>query len=419
MELVTMWLTNRLVSVTTAMVLCASVSFAQTADPRESARTHAGPFYLTPSLALDELGIDTNVFNNALELSDFTFTVVPGVDVAVPFGTRGVITTSTFAEFIYYNRYSSERSVNPDIKVRGEYALNRVTLFLSPSYINSRRQPSLEIDQRVRHTTTDISGGGMVRMSRRLSVEAGGGVSRLSYDDDSIFNDTSLRETLNRRTQSAWLAIHHEITPITRASVRATYGIEDFDDIPARNARTFAFMPAVAFKPPALISGSAAVGVRRFRPENLLIEDFTGVVAHVSLSYSLQGFTRFRFRADRDLSFSYSLLTPYYVTNQYGLDVDRHLGGRFDVTGGVNWQQNTYRAIAGLEPLAGGLEPLAVEPPVDRLTTWSLGVGYRMARSRRVGFDVTYRTRETDALRGAPYSGLRVMWSVDSGLQRP
>ena len=318
MKLVTMWLTDRLVSVTTAMVLCASVSFAQTADPRESARTHVGPFYLTPSLALDELGIDTNVFNNATELSDFTFTVIPGVNVAVPFGTRGVVTTSTFAEFIYYNRYSSERSVNPDIKVRGEFALNRVTLFVSPSYINSRRQPSLEIDQRVRHTNTDLSGGGLVRISQRMSVEAGGGVSRISYDEDSIFDSTSLRETLNRRTQSASLAIHHEVTPLTRVSLRATYSVEDFDYTPARNARNFALYPVLSSSLLALISGSATIGVRRFEPENPMIQDFTGVIAHVNLAYTLQGFTRFRFSAARDLAFSYSQAAPYYVTNGYG-----------------------------------------------------------------------------------------------------
>jgi len=407
-----MWVTDRLVPVTMALMLCATVSSAQSADPRESARTHLGPVYVTPSLAIDELGLDTNVFNNATELSDFTFTVIPGADLAVPFGSRGVITASTFAEFIYYNRYSSERSVNPDIKFRGELSLNRLTLFLSPSYINSRRQPSLEIDERVRHTSTDITGGGTARISPRLSIEANGGVARISYDEGSIFDSTSLRETLNRRTQSASLAFHHEVTPLTRASIRATYSVDDFDYTPSRNARSFALVPGVEFKPRALISGSAAIGIRRFQPENPLIEDFTGVIARANLAYTLQGFTRFRFSADRNLAFSYSQAAPYYVTNGYGIGIDRHIGGRFDVTGGLDWLMNSYKTIVGIEPLPE-------KPPVDRLTTWSLGVGYRLARARRVGFDVSYRERTSNTDFFIPYSGLRVMWSVDSGLQRP
>lgn len=411
MKLVTMLVTDRLVPVTTALVLCATLSYAQTADPRESARTHLGPVYITPSLALDELGLDTNVFNNATELSDFTFTVIPGAQLAVPFGSRGVITATTFAEFIYYNQYSSERSINPDLKVRGDFSLNRVTLFLSPSYVNSRRQPSLEIDERVRHTNTDITGGGIAKISERLSVEASGGVARVSYDEGSIFDSTSLRETLNRRTQSASLALLHDVTPLTRASLRTTYSLERFDYTPARNATSIAVVPGVEFKPLALISGSAAVGIRRFRPENPLIQDFTGVIAHANLAYTLQGFTRFRFSANRDLQFSYSQSAPYYVTNQYGVGIDRHLGGKFDLTGGVDWLMHSYKVIAGIEPIAD-------TPPIDRLTTWGLGVGYRLARARRVGFDVTYRERTSNTEFFIPYSGLRLMWSVDSGLQR-
>ncbi len=406
-----MLVTNRLVTVATTLVLYASMSFAQTADPRESARTHLGPVYVTPSLALDELGLDTNVFNNATELSDFTFTVTPGANLAVPFGSRGVVTASTFAEFIYFNRYSSERSINPDIKVRGDLSLNRVTIFVSPSYNNSRRQPSLEIDQRVRHSNTSVTGGGLLRVSQRLSIETSGDVSRVSYDEGSIFDSTSLRETLNRRTQSASLSFQHDVTPLTRASLRTTYSVERFDYSPARDATNVSVVPSVEFKPLALISGSVAVGVRRFRPENPLIQDFSGVVAHANLAYTLQGSTRFRFMADRDLTFSYSQQAPYYVINQYGVGVDRHLGGRFDATVGIDWLTHSYKTIIGIEPAPA-------TPPVDRLTTWSLGVGYRLARARRVGFEVTYRERDSNTSLFIPYSGLRVMWSVDSGIQR-
>jgi hypothetical protein len=412
MKLVTTLVTGRWVPVTTALMLCATIASAQSSDPRESARTHLGPVYITPSLAIDELGLDTNIFNNPTELSDFTFTVIPGGQFAVPFGSRGVITATTLAEFIYYNQYSSERSVNPDIKVRGDFSLNRITLFLSPAYVNSRRQPSLEIDERVRHSSTDITGGGLARISERLSVEVSGGVSRVSYEEGSIFDSTSLRETLNRRTRSASLAVHHDITPLTRASLRTTYSVDRFEFTPARDATSVAVVPGVEFKPRALIAGSAAVGIRRFRPENPLIQDFTGVVAHASLAYTLQGFTRFRFSADRDLAFSYSQSAPYYVTNGYGVGIDRHLGGKFDLTSGLNWLMHSYKVIDGIEPIGD-------KPPIDRLTTWSLGVGYRLARARRVGFDVTYRERSSNTDFFIPYSGLRVMWSVDSGLQRP
>ncbi len=47
-------------------VLLANAAGAQTQpEPRSEAKVHVGPLYLTPRLAVKEVGIDTNVFNNA------------------------------------------------------------------------------------------------------------------------------------------------------------------------------------------------------------------------------------------------------------------------------------------------------------------------------------------------------------------
>jgi hypothetical protein len=61
-------------------VFIANAAGAQTLrDPRSEAKVHVGPLYLTPRLAVEEFGIDTNVFNNTEEKQDFTFTLAPHV----------------------------------------------------------------------------------------------------------------------------------------------------------------------------------------------------------------------------------------------------------------------------------------------------------------------------------------------------
>ena len=58
-------------------------------DVRSTYRIHGGPFYVNPGILLKELGVDTNVFNQAGEQkSDFMFTVTPQADVAVPLARR-------------------------------------------------------------------------------------------------------------------------------------------------------------------------------------------------------------------------------------------------------------------------------------------------------------------------------------------
>ena len=83
-------------------------------DPREDAKVHVGPFYLTPKFAVEEFGIDTNVFNNNQEQRDFTFTLAPHVDLWVPFARRALITTSVTTDLVYYQTYATERSFNPE-----------------------------------------------------------------------------------------------------------------------------------------------------------------------------------------------------------------------------------------------------------------------------------------------------------------
>jgi len=77
------------------IVWATSVTSAQmTRDPREHARTHVGPFYVTPTVELAEIGVETNVYNEPIGKSDLTSTLMPHADVWVPFGTRALVTAS-------------------------------------------------------------------------------------------------------------------------------------------------------------------------------------------------------------------------------------------------------------------------------------------------------------------------------------
>ena len=64
-------------------------------DFRSTARMRLGALYLTPTVVLTNLGVDTNVFNAAGEpQQDFTFSLSPHVDVWLPFGRRTLLETS-------------------------------------------------------------------------------------------------------------------------------------------------------------------------------------------------------------------------------------------------------------------------------------------------------------------------------------
>jgi hypothetical protein len=391
-------------------VLIANSAGAQTQlDPRSEAKVHVGPLYLTPRLAVEEFGIDTNVFNNAEEKQDFTFTLAPHVDVWVPFARRALLTTSVTSDIVYYQTYSSERSVNPEVKVRGEGFLGRVTPFAEASYLLSRQRPNFEIDVRSRRDERSVRAGVDLRLSPKLSLELSGRHGRVEFDADATYNDIYLQETLNRETRIASASVRHVITPFTTLVLRAETGNERFQFSPLRDSDTLLVMPGVEFKPVALISGSGFVGFRRFTPLSSSLESFSGLVASAALSYTFLGSTRFTGIVDRDVTYSYERVQPYYVVDGYGLTVRRQLVGRTDVTAGIQRQKFTYRDL---------LLPGAVSSDLNRVDVthvWSGSLGYRIGLSGRVGFGVLYQERDTNSFRFRNYQGLRFATSVDYG----
>jgi hypothetical protein len=393
-----------------ALACCGSAALAQAPiDPRNEAQVHVGPLYLTPTLAVEEFGVDTNVFNAADEKSDFTFTLAPRVDVWIPFARRALLTTAVATDVVYYQTYSSERSINPEVRMRGDVFLGRITPFAEASYLRSRQRPNFEIDVRSRREERAMRAGVNVRVSPKLSIELAARQGDVAFDADTTFNNVNLREVLNRETRLASASVRHAVTPLTTLVLRGEAGTDRFDFSPLRDSDTVRVMPGVEFKPVALISGSAFLGFRRFDPASSTLESFSGVVANAALSYTLLGTTRFTVTADRDVTYSYERVQPYYVVDGYGLAIRRQIVGRTDVTGSVHRQTFTYR-----DQLLPGAVPADLDR-VDVTRTWLGSIGYRLGESTRAGIGLVYRERESNSARFRDYSGFRFVTTVDYG----
>ncbi len=106
---------------TVALVcLVAGRAAAQTEiDDARKARIDFNGLYITPTLQLKQIGIDTNVFNQAGEQTpDFTFTLAPGAKLDLPIARRALIESNVSADLVYYAIYASQRSVDPAITLR-------------------------------------------------------------------------------------------------------------------------------------------------------------------------------------------------------------------------------------------------------------------------------------------------------------
>ena len=389
------------------LALAAPVAAQQdTPDPRSSADAHVGIFYLTPKLAVKEFGLDSNVFNNADEKKDFTVTLAPHADVWLPFSNRALITTSVAGDVVYYAHYASERSVNPEAKVRGELLLNRVNPFVEASYLNTRQRPNYEIDVRSRRREDAQRAGVRVRVTPKLSVELAAARQTVDFNADAVYQDVNLREVMNRETRTTSLTVRHNVTSLTTLALRAETGTDRFEFAPLRNSDTVRVMPGIELKARALISGSAYVGVRKFTPTSDQLAPFSGMVAATALNYTLQGSTRFTVTADRDVTYSYEQVQPYYVATGYGLNVRRQIVGRTDVTVGASRIRYSYRDLLLPGAVATDLQR------VDNTRVYNASFGYRLGQTR-VGIGARYQERGTTSARFRDYQGLRFISTVD------
>lgn len=382
-------------------------------EVRKGYRIHVGGLYLDPSLALTELGMDSNVFNETgARRSDFVLTLTPRLNVAVPIARRALVKATFGTGFTYFTRFASERSVDPQATLRGEIYARRITPFVEAGYVNSRQRVNLELDARERRRQRTLAGGVIVRVTPKLAVHLVERYGETRFGEDAIFLGQRLRETLNGVSRAFAVSTRRDLTALTAVSIDYERQQDVFPHARERDTTSFRVMPGVTFKPRALISGTARVGYRRFTPVDPRLRSQAGLVSALELSYTLRGATVFRATFDRDVYFSYSALSPYFVDNGVGFSIRRAMGPHFDVIAEAVRHRYDYERLAGAVA-----DPRA---PDSSETTDRLGVslGYRLRRQTRIGFGVTYTERRaaTQAIRR--YSGLRLTTTISSGLTR-
>ena len=407
-------MTSRLFLAALCVLLLEATSGAQARsdDPRTNSRMRVGPLYITPAVALTELGIDTNVFNAAGKRSqDFTVTITPGLVTALPLARRGLLRLSTRGDLVYYQRYASERSVNPQLALRGELYLNRLTLFAEPAYLRTRQRPSFEIDLRSLRVEQGTLAGAEARVFPKLSVELSVRQSRTVFDADEFFLGTNLGETLNRVSWTYGVAGRWVFTPLTTFVVRGESIKDRFLSSKIRNSDSMRVTGGVALKPRALVSGNAQVGVRWFNALDVTVPDFTGLVASGELSYRFLGSTTFQVQVDRDANYSFEPLEPYYVASRYAATLRRQLIGRFDAMAGFDGHQYAYRGL-----ISGGAENSPGRPVrVDTTDAYSGSIGYRVGQTGRLGVGLSYWIRHSTLRDFRDYDGLRIGTSFTYG----
>jgi hypothetical protein len=383
-------------------------TFAQ--DPAAeagAARIHFGPLGLSPTLAIGNIGLDTNVFNTPTDPTrDFTVSFQPATREWLPVGPL-LLSGKTGVPLTYFERSTTQRSVGFAQDGRAALNLNRVMPYAAFSYASSYTQPNAEISVRVQQVTRSVTAGAKITLGPRTSLDASFVTGSVHLPDTVVFG-ADLGQQLDRHITSFNATFRMALTSLTTFAVKSKLERDRFDALAIRNTKTMSVIPGLELKRDARVSGSLYVGVKGVRPLSPLVAPFTGVVASAALSWLALDSTRFDGKVDRDIDYSIDESTPLFLATAVNLSATQILVGHVDAVGRIGHTLLKYRDLlssAGAVPLVGRS---------DRTTTIGSGLGYRFRIDARIGFEADY-VRRLSALNGLSYSGWQVGGTMTYG----
>jgi len=241
---------------------------------------------------------------------------------------------------------------------------------------------------------------------------ARGEVRQIEFDENEVFLGTNLNDELSRTVTTALLTARHELTPLTSVTVELGRQQERFDFSPLRDADSTQVRIGLRFEPFALVSGVAQVGYRDYAPLSSDLPRYTGSIASVNLTYVVLGATRLGLLIGRDIEQSFDFNQPYYLQTGFTASIGQQIYGPLDVQGRFGGQRLAYRDRAG---------SVAVQDREDTIRAYGGGIGYRLGRDLRIGFNVDQQKRES-LIDDRRYEGLKYGVSISitpRGVERP
>lgn len=372
-------------------------------DPVANARIKFGVIALDPRFGVRDVGVDTNVFNTRdNEQRDFTFTVAPGTRLFMRTG-KGLLTVDGNLEFVYFNKFDTERSMNSNVLGQYELRFNRLRPYVSARSLNTRQRPGFEIDARARHYEAEFEGGTDLRVASKSTVRVDYRQLDYSFNGDEVFNGRPLNQELNRTLNAVDIGWRQRLTALTTWVTSVTRESERFEFERVRNSDSFRVKSGFELGRFALIRGSAFAGYRKLRPtDGGTFPVFSGITADVNVSYTLPTQTRLGAAVDRDVQYSYERQTPYYVQTGWTATLTQRVIGKWDVqlTGGRD--RLSYQSVN------------ATNAHQDFVGRFGGGIGYAVGDQVRASFDVQSFYRSSD-LPGREYGGIRAGASVTYG----
>lgn len=354
-------------------------------QPAAVGRFVNGPLTWTPTLTLRDAGVDTNIFAVPTnEKRDTTASVMPSVDARLALGAVRSHSKGHL-EYLYFERYTSERALNGQVETRLEMPDRRVRPLVRLEWAHLRDRSTSEVEIRVPRREHELAGALETRVAPRTWVGAGIARRVIAFEPGYAFDGADLARQLNRTEDTATASLRTALSPFTTLMAQVSTGWDMFDLQPERDTNNVRANVGFQFAPDAVISGHANVGYHSMTAKWAGYPggagSFSGITTSADLTFVVAGRTQVVVRAARDTTYSANIQRPFYLSTAGELELRHELFGPIEVLGRGRHETLDYAATT------------FANARTDQVGFVGGGFAFRMSPNARIGFNVDQTIR--------------------------
>lgn len=334
-------------------------------EPGQEAGVLVGPFHVRAGLDARYVDADTFVESTAVPTRDRYVEVQPRVEAAAPLGA-GRFTLDyapvfrAFATYDDVNSSSHALGAGLDLPVGSRVTVRAQDRFRSGVLDTRVVDPGGEYFFGLGHFRRhDLDAGTSILVGPRLSVEVGGGLGSVRFQEESAFFDYD--------TWRAQAGLGFELTPNLRAVASYVYdAVPRPDERPEAEATAHSAELRLSGEILPLLTGNVAVAYRNQDSPGAGTggTSYSGLTMSAALVRQLGWESTAAVYASRTTPVSAYEQNAFYVSTTLQGTLRLPLPARFELRGGLGYQWNDYRTVAS----AIG------QPREDVILGWYVGV---------------------------------------------
>lgn len=361
-----------------------------------------GPFWIFPTFQLKNLGYDDNVYYQREEdeqISDFTGTLSPGVNVYFLFRNRLLLSLTENPEYVFYFEQKRERRLNNTFSAELKYLfLNR--FMLSGGYLdsNKRRRATSEFDVRANERVKSYTARSFYETARKTSFGLSGAIRKIRYEDITLPDEEIyLARALNRKEKSGHLEVYYRVFSESFFFIKAGYTDYEFDYAQSswRDSSSYQVYAGMRFPLLGRLRGNLSLGYKRLDPRTGGRPGFTGLVGSGNLDYRFWRLA-VRINYNRDCHFSYWTNNIFFNEDRYGAGISFYILSFVRVDYSLTYGEAHYPEPMSVRMADGSFDEITRE---DIYRVHSIGLVFRVIRDIGLGMTVSFWERDSNYFR--------------------